>query len=99
MDKQLEKEVFISFVVETIKTHPDWIGALLYAVQCGVAEALQVERIKVSNLAYGYSDMIYNKETRKRAKRMQSGLKELYKFFVGAPFAKDVKELLEDENN
>lgn len=94
------KTYFLRLVTNTLIEHPDWWADTIKAMDHGLHIALENEREKVADMAYGFAYLVDQNPSfvEKQKLPLQKGLRALYEFFDGASIAITIKKYLEDDN-
>lgn len=95
------KALFLWTVRSFLGKHPEWLADTVLAMQGGIANALEAERQKVSNLAFGFVTVALAapRQTERSKNAIQPGLKTLAEFFEGTVTADQIKKWIEEAND
>lgn len=93
------KGMFLTAVRVVLYRHPEWFADTVLAMQSGLVSALEDERKKVSDLAYGFVTVALDapKQTERNKSVIQPGLKTLAEFFDGTVSAEQIKQWINEE--
>lgn len=95
------KQEFVLLISEIVKANPEWLGDIVMGMQHGLANALAIERGKVTDLAMGL-DFMREKHPKTFARymhKLQHAIVTLYKYFETAPCGKEIAVYLETDEN
>jgi hypothetical protein len=96
-----DRHELIVLIVNAITKNPDWLKDIIWAMQEGIALALQKERHNAADLAYGYVDVFDlagEKIRKEHANRSgKSGLPALADMFATAPVEETIRKYILEE--
>lgn len=95
------KALFLWTVRFLLGKHPEWLADTVLAMQGGIASALEDERQKVSNLAFGFVTVALAapRQAERSKNAIQPGLKTLAEFFEGTVTADQIKKWIKEADD
>lgn len=100
MSSELKRD-FLVAARRAIQLHPEWFADAVLAMQDGLMSALEDERQKTANLAYGFVTVALAapKQTERNKNAIQLGLQTLARFFEGSVSAERIKQWIEEASD